>query len=265
MTEIPQTNAPGARDPSQDPDKIDALLDGRLRLRQPPEGHRVGTDAILLAAMLDDPGPRVVDAGAGVGAVGLALALRAPQSRVTLIERDSRIAALAAGNAALNGLTDRVETAVCDLMDTGGRRAAGLENERASSVYSNPPFFAAGAVRASPDPARAAAHVLGPEGMGAWLRACLALLAPDGRLALICRPESLRDALEACENRAGGLRITPVHPRAQAPAARILVSARKGSRAPLALAPPLVLHEEDGAFTARAQAIHRGQRLLDDA
>jgi tRNA1(Val) A37 N6-methylase TrmN6 len=244
---------------------LDALLDGRLRLRQAAAGHRAGTDAILLAAMLVEPGPRIVDAGAGVGAVGLAIALRAADARVTLVERDEAAAALARENAALNDLATRVDVAACDLLDPASRRAAGLANEQASALFTNPPFFDAGAVRASPDPARAAAHVLGEGGMGAWLRACRALLAPDGRLALICRPESLRDVLEACENRAGGVRITPVHPRAQAPAARILVSARKGSRAPLAILPGLALHETDGAFTARAQALHRGADVLEDA
>jgi tRNA1(Val) A37 N6-methylase TrmN6 len=244
---------------------LDMLLDGRLRLRQAAAGHRAGTDAILLAAMLVEPGPRIVDAGAGVGAVGLAVALRSAGARVTLVERDAAAAALARENAALNELAEQVAVNACDLLDPTSRRAAGLANEQASALFTNPPFFDAGAVRASPDPARAAAHVLGEGGMGAWLRACLALLAPDGRLALICRPDSLRDALEACENRAGGVRITPVHPREQAQASRILVSARKGSRAPLAILPGLVLHEADGAFTARAQALHRGAALLEDA
>jgi tRNA1(Val) A37 N6-methylase TrmN6 len=244
---------------------MDMLLDGRLRLRQAQGGHRAGTDAILLAAMLGKPEGPTVDAGAGAGAVGLCVALRAPLAHVTLAERDPAIAALAGENAALNGLEARVRAIACDLLDAASRRAAGLRNEEAAAVFTNPPYFAPGAVRASPDPARAAAHVLGPGGMAAWLRACLALLAPDGRLAMICLPESLGDVLEACGTRAGGLRITPVHARADAPARRILVSARKGSRAPLAIAPALALHEADGTFTPRAQAIHRGAATLDEA
>src|SRR6516225_6411722 len=51
----------------------DAVLGGALRLRQPRRGHRVGHDAILLAASCPlEPGDSVVDLGAGVGAVGLA-------------------------------------------------------------------------------------------------------------------------------------------------------------------------------------------------
>ena len=52
----------------------DAVLGGRLRLRQPRRGHRVGHDAILLAASCPArPGDKVADLGAGVGAAGLIL------------------------------------------------------------------------------------------------------------------------------------------------------------------------------------------------
>jgi tRNA1(Val) A37 N6-methylase TrmN6 len=47
--------------------------------------------------------------------------------------------------------------------------------------------------------------------------------------------------------------LLPIHPRAVRPAARILVRAVKGRRTPLVLAPPLVLHSLDGAFTASAE------------
>ena len=55
----------------------DAWLGGALTLVQPKRGHRVGTDAALLVAAAGDVGQgRIVDVGAGVGAVGLALAKR---------------------------------------------------------------------------------------------------------------------------------------------------------------------------------------------
>ena len=55
----------------------DAVLGGRLLLRQPRAGHRVGHDAILLAAAISARGgDHAVDLGAGVGAAGLALAQR---------------------------------------------------------------------------------------------------------------------------------------------------------------------------------------------
>src|SRR5690242_14754031 len=94
----------------------DAVLGGRLRLLQPRRGHRVGHDAILLAAATAArPGETAIDLGAGVGAAGLALALRVPGVSVTLVEIDPQLAVLAAENASLNGFGDRVRSVVLDV------------------------------------------------------------------------------------------------------------------------------------------------------
>src|SRR5690606_2517777 len=104
-------------------------------------GHRVGTDTMLLAACIAEPGELVVDAGAGVGAVGLAVALRAPAASVRLLERQADLAAIAEENAAANGLADRVRVLACDLLAPQSRRAAGLPNGTASAVLTNPPYY----------------------------------------------------------------------------------------------------------------------------
>src|SRR4030081_2178018 len=89
----------------------DLVLGGTLRLRQPRRGHRVGHDAVLLAAACPaQAGEHVVDLGAGVGAAGLAVAARAADIAVTLVEIDPDLAALAAENAELNGLAARVKS-----------------------------------------------------------------------------------------------------------------------------------------------------------
>src|SRR5260370_36841935 len=91
----------------------DAALGGRLRLKQPKRGHRVGHDAILLAAAsAARAGERAVDLGAGVGAAGLALALRVEGTEGVLVEVDAELARLAAANARLNGLNARVRATV---------------------------------------------------------------------------------------------------------------------------------------------------------
>src|SRR4029450_12297009 len=87
----------------------DTVLGGRLRLRQPRRGHRVGHDAILLAAAVPArAGEAVIELGAGVGAAGLALVARVAGVRLTMIELVPRLAALAAENAQLNGILAEV-------------------------------------------------------------------------------------------------------------------------------------------------------------
>ncbi len=250
------------------PTSLDAILGGRLRLRQPIGGHRVGADAVLLAAAAGAPARRLVDVGAGVGAVGLALLQRWPEALGDLVEIDPGLAALARENAALNGLSARARVVAADALDAPGRREAGLADGAADLVVANPPFFEARTVRASPDSRRARAHVAParPDAVSpleAWIVAGLALLAPGGRFVMIHRPDALGAILLAIGRRLGGLALLPVHPRADENAHRLLIAGVKGSKAPLRIAPPLVLHQASGAFTARAEAIHRGEATID--
>jgi tRNA1(Val) A37 N6-methylase TrmN6 len=250
------------------PTSLDAILGGRLRLRQPLGGHRVGADAVLLAAAAGAPARRLVDVGAGVGAVGLALLQRWPEAQGDLVEIDPFLAALARENAALNGLESRARVVAADALDARARRKAGLVDGAADLVVANPPLFEAGTVRASPDGARARAHVArarrgAASPLEAWIVACLALLAPRGRFVMIHRPDALAAILLAIGRRLGGVALLAVHPLAERGSHRLLVAGVKGSRAPLSIAPPLVLHEASGAFTARAEAIQRGEATID--
>jgi tRNA1(Val) A37 N6-methylase TrmN6 len=248
-------------------DAGDAILGGRLRLRQLRAGHRVGLDAVLLSAAAGAPARLIVDVGAGVGAVGLALLTRWPEARADLVEIDPALAALARKNARLNDVSDRVRIFETDLFDASQLRARGLNGGEADLVVTNPPFFEASAVRASPNPIRARAHVFdstasGGDALQAWIVAALALLAPGGRFQLVHRSEALRTILAAFGRRLGAVAVRPVHPRSEADAIRILVGGIKGSKAPMRILPGLVLHEASGAFTPLAEALHRGEVFL---
>jgi tRNA1(Val) A37 N6-methylase TrmN6 len=243
----------------------DTLLDGRVRLLQPAAGHRAGTDAVLLAATTPPgcPGP-IVDLGASTGAVGIMAGLRAPEARLVLVEIDPAMAELARSNAAANGVGGRTTVVASDVTAAQRERAAvGLAKGDAALVLCNPPWLSPGRSRASPQPQRRMAHMLGPGELDLWVRAASDLLASKGALVLIHRAEALAECLSALSGRFGMVRVLPVHPRADAPASRILVGALKGSRAPLALLPPLVLHAEAGQFSALAAAVHRGEAGLD--
>lgn len=246
---------------------LDRFLDGRLSLEQPARGrHRAGLDAVLLAALVPAAaGGRLVDLGAGVGAAGLAAAVRAPGLRVVLAERDPEAARLARANAErpANGVADRVEVVEVDLLRRGAARDAALPRESFDRVVVNPPFFAPSEVRASPHDARAAAHVFADGALGDWLRVAASVLAPKGRLHLIFRGDGLAEILAALAGRFGDARIRPVHPRADAPAHRLLVSAVKGSRARPSLLPGLILHPADSdLYLPEADAVLRGRADL---
>jgi tRNA1(Val) A37 N6-methylase TrmN6 len=241
------------------PDDIsqDALLGGAVRLLQPRRGHRAGTDAVLLAALgRAEAGDLVVDLGSSSGAVGLMAAARQPGSRILLVEREPELVAMARRNIALNGLEARADVSQADVFaPLAERSAAGLPVAGADLVLTNPPFFEEGEGRASPEAGRRRAHAMAGGGLAGWIAACRDLLRPRGRLALIHRADRLADCLAALRG-FGAIRVTPIRPRGDADATRILIAAVKDSRAPLALAPELVLHAADGGFTPEAAALH---------
>ncbi len=244
-----------------EPFSDDRFLDGRLLLRQPLKGHRIGTDALLLAAACPGDG-RACDLGSGVGAVGLALAIRGAQDTV-LVERDPVFAACVRSNVTNGGFADRVTVCEADIFDRKAfLRAPLLADQRFDAVATNPPFDQALRGRRSPTALKQTAHAMQGGDLADWLAVAVRLLKDGGSLTLIHRADRLADVLAALPNRAGGVCIRPVQPQADQSATRILVQATAGSRAMLRLLPPLVLHGPDGAFTPEADAIHKGQAAI---
>jgi tRNA1(Val) A37 N6-methylase TrmN6 len=88
------------------------------------------------------------------------------------------------------------------------------------------------------------------------------LLRPGGSLTLIWRADGLADVLASLARGFGEITVLPVHPAPAKPAIRVLVRAVKGSRAPLALAPGLVLADKTGRSSAVAEAVLRNGDAL---
>jgi tRNA1(Val) A37 N6-methylase TrmN6 len=238
----------------------DRLLGGALRLLQPRRGHRAGTDAVLLAGL---PGIEqddvVADLGAGSGAVALMAAARRPDIRLLLVERDPDLAELARRNLVLNGLGERGRLVEADLFSPReARHAAGLAPGSVDLVLTNPPFFE-GEGRPSPEPRRRSAHAMEGGHLDDWIEAASDLLRGRGRIAVIYRADGLGRCLSALGKGFGSIAVTPVYPRAGEGASRVLVEASKGGRGPFRIAPPVILHGSEGAFTPQAERLHRAQ------
>lgn len=226
---------------------VDAFLSGRVRLAQPARGYRAGLDAVMLAAAVEAPaGARLLELGCGAGAALLCVAARAPGTAFVGIEQQAKMAALARANAAQNGCADRVEIVEADLADVGDLGVF-------DGAFFNPPFFTPGAGLSSPHAQkRASAEIAEP--LDIWIKAAANRLRGGAALTLVHQAAALPEILAALDGRLGGGEVAPLWPRAGLPAKRILVRARKGSRAPLRLHPGLILHEGEG-FTPAARAI----------
>ena len=240
----------------------DGFLDGRVRLRQPRKGYRASTDAVLLAAATPaQDGDTALELGCGVGAAALCLGHRVPGARLHGLERQPRYAELARSNAELNGSRLRVEQGDIRAMP------AVLREMVFDAVMLNPPWHGADG-SGSPDAGKDVAHRQDAS-MMVWLTAALSRTRPGGWVVIIQRAEWLAEILGAMAARVGDVAILPLAAREGRPAKRVIVKARKGSRGPLRLAAPLVLHRgaahvEDGDdYTDAARALLRDGAALD--
>jgi len=234
----------------------DRLIGGRVRLCQPAKGYRAAIDPVFLAAAVTaEADETVLDLGCGVGAAGLCLLARLPLVRVTGLEVQPGMAALARRNASANGhLPDRLRIVEGSALSPPPEIAGG----GFAHVMTNPPFQPPGRGTAPPEGSKALAHVESDADLSAWVKAAVRLLAPKGRLWVIHRADRLGDLLAAFSGRGlGEVRVLPLWPKPGRPAGRVIVVARKGSRSPFALLPGLVLHGEDGGYSPTAEAVLR--------
>ncbi|HTQ34588.1 MAG TPA: methyltransferase [Stellaceae bacterium] len=237
----------------------DALLGGRVRLRQPVDGARVSIDPIFLAASVPvETSQLVLDIGCGTGAAMLCVAAREPHCRVTGIERQRDLVRIAGDNIILNSMASRASVMVGDLLNPPPRISAGVFDH----VIANPPYLDRARANETPNPARAEATIEGDAALGDWIRFALTMVKPKGTITFIHRADRIDALLGRIAGRAGEVVIFPLWPGQGKPASRIIVRARKQVAAPARLAVGLVLHEADGRFSDAAEAVLRGGHAL---
>jgi tRNA1(Val) A37 N6-methylase TrmN6 len=239
----------------------DSLLGGRVALWQPRAGYRVSIDAVLLAAAVTPrAGERILDAGCGVGAVGLCLLARASGAAfgVVGVEAQPAYAGLARENVARNGAGDRYAIIDGDL----ARPPVALLERPFDQVMSNPPYLDAGSGTPSPDDAIDKANRESALDLEGWIARCLARLRSRGTLTLVQRADRLPAVLAALHGKSGEITVLPLWPTSGEPARRVIVRARKGVGGPAKLLPGLALHGGEGKYTAQAEAILRDAAAL---
>jgi tRNA1Val (adenine37-N6)-methyltransferase len=113
---------------------LDEFHRGRVRLIQSRTGYRFALDAPLLADFIEiEHGDEVLEMGTGNGIIPLLLGAR-PFRRLTALEIQPALAALARRNAALNALRERVRVVRADFRSYRPGR-------RFDVVFSNPPYI----------------------------------------------------------------------------------------------------------------------------
>lgn len=228
------------------------VLNKRIELRQTAVGFRTSLDSVFLASSCRaQAGDHILDLGCGVGSAGLCVLWRIPGTTLTGIEIQAESYELARQNAGLNGLTDRCSFQLGDVRDFLGKNF--------DHVICNPPYLEAGTHTVSPSESLALAR--GHQDMDTtlqdWLDAGHKALKQGGELTMIHRADHTDKIVQGLGKRFGAIEIIPLWPRAATPAKRVIIRALKGRKSGAILHPGFILHEDNGDYTATADAVLR--------
>lgn len=227
------------------------LLNKKVSLAQPASGFRAGLDTVMVAAACPaSSGSYVLDAGCGAGGALYCLMARVPNLSAKAIDIGPEYIEHATQNAQANGWSEQVECVVGDYLQ--------LSDERAyDHILSNPPYMEEGThfISTNPMKMRALGHVDAQASMEAWLKKAHFLLKSKGSLTIIQRADMLDKIILGLGKRFGSTEIFPLAPKEGEPAKRVIVRTWKDRLGPLKLHSPLVIHEKDGTYTERANAI----------
>ncbi|AGH98463.1 tRNA1(Val) (adenine(37)-N6)-methyltransferase [Micavibrio aeruginosavorus] len=244
------------------------VLNQSVRLLQPGGGgFRTSLDSVMLAAACPaKAGDRVLDLGCGVGGAIFCVLKRLGGVFGCGIEIQDEYIELAGQNAALNNNTDRCEFAHGDISQF---EISDLK-QRFDHVIFNPPFMEAGTWTPSPDTGRATAlgHADVDLDIGVWVDCAFRNLKSGGSMTIIHRADRTDEIIQAMCGRTGNRRfgaveIFPLWPRMGQAAKRVVIRAVKDRKTPATIHAGLVLHEANGDYTEKADAVLRnGERLF---
>ena len=233
----------------------DNWYNSTLSLIQPAKGFRATTDALLLAASVPNNAQHPIELGAGLGAALLPLATRLPGIPITAVELDPVMVTLLRQNIARNGMQDRITTFHHDALDASppwqGQHDVALinppYNDAASSQSDN--FFRKTS--------------MATQDLSAWVDAAERALAPKGRAVIISRADRLDELMAALAPSFGDISLRAIHGNQDAPAKRILLTARKNLASKVAILPPLVMNGDDGALSSEMARISFERGAID--
>ena len=233
----------------------DTLFDGRIRLRQHKLGYRFSIDSVLLAGHLHPrAGDTVIDLGTGCGVIPLILAYRHPKIKIVGVEVQPELAKIAAANVTDSDYEDRIDI-VCEDLKAFGPSAAGLQ---ADVIVSNPPYRKIDAGRLNPDPQRAIAKHEIMTTLTDVLVTVQRMLRNGGKFVSVYTVDRMVELMTCMQS----LKIEPklirmIHANMSTEAKMMLIEGIKGARSGLKIAPPLIIHRDDGSYTDEVQEMFK--------
>lgn len=233
---------------------IDSIRD--IRLYQNKNGYRFSVDALLLFSFINLPrAKKIADLGAGSGIIGILLAKKYPDAKITLVELQENLAGLAEKNVVLNKLDNSIKIIRGDVKKLFTLHSSLFTNSF-DLVVSNPPFRRpeTGLLSAGDEKAIARHEIM--LSLKDLVNASSFLLKHHGRLCIIHLPERLPEIMDIMRGKAlEPKRLRLIHSNTSSEAKMALIEAVKGGHKGLKIQNPFFIYNEDGSYTAEMRNI----------
>ncbi len=241
----------------------DYLLDKQVKIFQPLDGYRASTDAVILSSLISElkSSSTILDVGSGTGAISLCLAERFKdiKPKITGLELQPELVKLSNQSAEANGFSDFLTFINANIAD----KKNCPEPCSFSHVITNPPYSEHD--MPSPNVSKAFAHNGKDFKLSEWIAFCIKMLRPQGYFYLINRAEALPEIMSCLYGKMGAINIIPLYSKSNQNAKRVMICARKDSKAAAVIRQGLTIHNPDGSYNQTAHKILRIGLSLDNA
>ena len=228
------------------------LLDKKVVIYHIKDMYRASSDAVWLASAVAKvkKGDNILDVGSGGGAVSLCLAFRFKQNQITItgLELQKELSESADKSAQANGF-DFLTYENCNIFKSK------LKPCSFAHVVTNPPYSLSD--MPSPNDSKATAHNFRFEDLQKWLDFCIKMLKPQGMFYIINRAEALEDIISHISGKLGAIEVFLLYSKQGQKAKRVIIRAKKDSKTPLVIHSPIIVHEQDGSYSRKAEQILR--------
>lgn len=240
-------------------ERLDYLLDERMRIIQSPSVFSFSIDAVLLADFTYVPIQKgnILDLCTGNGVIPLLLSERT-KGRITGVEIQERLFDMARRNVKLNNLGDRLQMIHGDLKEMPEVLGRG----KFDVITCNPPYFpipSIAKINANEHYAIARHEICCT--LEDVIRVCSALVKQGGKVALVHRPNRLLDIVILMRQyRIEPKRVRFVYPKQGKEANTLLIEGIKEGKPDLKILHPLTVFKENDEYTEELHNILYGKK-----
>jgi tRNA1(Val) A37 N6-methylase TrmN6 len=159
-------------------------------------------------------------------------------SEITAVDIDEKMCEICRRNSEANSLK-------IEIINTGIENSDS-ENRLFDQIVTNPPFFEKESARISRSKELANFETID---LVDWIAFCFRRLKNGGVFSIIHRASRIGDILRILKNLAGDVQITPIFPKNNCKASRVVICAQKSRRSETKILQGIVVHNDDNGYS----------------